>query len=120
MALERWLDGIGTLNNIRFILLLKRLMDEILHHRGAYRPPRTPLDPGPARGTGRDGIMRIGPGGRGGPARPEGRSGPIFIIPSRPVPRTEGPGPGGSGGSGGCQGGAPPVWYRSPRPVVGT
>ena len=50
---------------------------------GAYRPPRTPLDPGPpARGTGRDGIRRIGPGGR---------SGLVLLIPSRPVPWAGGP-----------------------------
>ena len=58
---------------------------------GEPTAPRTPLDPGPpARGTGRDGIRRIGPGGR---------SGPTLLIPSRPVPRARDPTSRGSGGA---------------------
>ena len=51
-------------------LLLREYIKQ--HRRGLRPPPRTPLDPGPpARGTGRDGIRRVGP------ARPPG---PISII----------------------------------------
>ena len=73
-------------------------MREYKQHRGGLRPPRTPLDPGgagPGDGTRRDKEDRAG--GRAGPARPEGRSGPILIVPSRPPGRRPGVqrGPGG-------------------------
>ena len=81
------------------------LSENTLHHQGGLPTPPDPLDPGPqARGTGRDGIMIVGPDRPPGLVRPARPRTPCIRLPSiRPVlsPGPEAQGRGSPGGPAG-------------------